>query len=443
MFLVKLRQSITSLGLEVGSDRLLLAISGGPDSVALGHGMWKLGFSLHLAHMNYQLRGEDSEREEQLVRDYAEQWDQTCSILRTEPKTYATKQGISLQVACRDLRYAFFEEVRRTQDLAHCLTAHHTDDQVETLLMGLIHGNHPEVLRGIPGRRGAYLRPMLQITKAEIMTYLEEQGLEYGWDVSNDGNEYRRNRIRNQLLPLLEELQPNIRPHLLYQHQQLQQQQSLVEQILSPFLPETRSNQLAWQDFLDQIGEAHLPLLLTSFLQERGIHGHLRDACLELIPAQPGKWVQTPQGKVIRLRNGVEIRQEEAEREPISMELKSGQQLVRWAGETWEFEYPFEGERDWHLTDTHYLDVDQLRLPLQLRSWQQGDRMQPLGMKTNKKLSDIFVDKKYDPSAKQQAWVLEDQQLIVCLSGFRIAETVKITAQTRRILRIRKLPSPS
>jgi tRNA(Ile)-lysidine synthase len=418
-------------------DRVLVAISGGPDSVFLAHALLELGYFIGLAHCNYKLREGDSELDESLVLHYAGKWKVPVFIQEFDTKKAAQAEKLPIQLFARKVRYAFFEYLIQEKGFDSCATAHHADDQVETLLLNLIRGNHPDVLKGIPVIREKYIRPLLGIRKQEILDYLVDHDLDYRIDASNTGTDYLRNKLRNELIPSVLELNPRFGDNLLQRDELHQERNAFLSRYLDRRFQEI-AQKLPVLD-LSHIPEEEKRVVAASWLDKWEIHGHAFWEALDLINSQPGKWVACQWGMVYRSRTGIEIaagngggeetvtihKQSEL---PVEGIIKLGANEIRLC-------YPAGRDGLWE-EGVHLLDADALEFPICFRRWKSGDRMKPLGMRTTKKLSDIFADEKYKRSSKKGAVVLESGGKVVLLSGFRVAETVKVTPDSRNLLQI-------
>ncbi|MEO1448239.1 MAG: tRNA lysidine(34) synthetase TilS, partial [Bacteroidota bacterium] len=225
-----LRKNWSKTGILPQKGRILVAISGGADSVWLAHALTIHEYPIALAHVNYGLR-KDADAEEALVRQYASTWNVPIHVLHTDPKSAA--QGQSLQMEARYQRYAFFEELMQTHGYVACATAHHADDQAETLLMSLLDGNGRQIWKGIPAIRGPYIRPLLSIRKADIRTALADADLKHGEDHTNALPVYRRNQLRLNILPNLEEMAPGLIPDWQQKWQRTLRRNRLYDRLLA------------------------------------------------------------------------------------------------------------------------------------------------------------------------------------------------------------------
>ena len=273
--------------------RILVAISGGPDSVFLAHCLQELGYSIGLAHVNYQLRGAASQADEALVRKYADRWGVPCYVIQATPKKYAADQVVSLQVACRDIRYAFFEGLIEEEGFDRCATAHHASDQVETILMNFLKGNSTSVLKGIPSERGQYIRPLLQLNKEEILAYLEDHQLAYRIDESNLQQTYLRNQIRHSLIPSLEQIQPSAKAQIVERFSWYRLQHELLTNLMAPILQTSLGIRhgfphLNTQIIGQQFGSEASKVFLAHQLEQWGIHGQELWQGVQLLESKSG-----------------------------------------------------------------------------------------------------------------------------------------------------------
>lgn len=431
--------------LAIAGDRILVAISGGADSVFLAYALKQLGYEIGLAHINYQLRGEESDEEEALVRQYADTWKVPLYVLNEDTPSLLQFEKDSLQQVARRIRYEFFEELMDEQGYDCCALAHQADDQSEQAVLSLLTGNASDILQQIPVKRERYVRPLLCCSREEIVKVLVAEKLTYATDSSNLKNDYLRNRVRNQVIPIMEEVNSNTSEQLRQKQSKYAAQKEFLDIILDSWMKscllteeEYPQQVLDWRPFVDTWGKAHLPLLIAYILEKWGMHGHQLWQGVSLIEAQVGKKVFFEDKMLLRIRNGLqwgrEVLSEEKTIEWSKAHLQEMPFRVDWGN--WTLEIHILGDEKPQLSSKQhfYLDIDRLSFPLALRHWQEGDVMQPLGMTGHKRLSDIFVDEKYTSVQKRQAFVLEDREKVLLLSDFRIADSVRLTAATERIL---------
>lgn len=429
--------------------RLLCAVSGGPDSVVMLHVLKTLGYDCAVAHVNYGLRPE-AEEEADFVRSLANRWDFPVHIHQAASAMLPENRTASVQAEARRIRYDFFASCCLKFGYNHIVTAHHKEDQVETLLMNLLRGKSSRVMKGIPTSAGQRIRPLIEITKVEILGYAKEQNLTYYIDATNAQNKYLRNKVRNQLLPLLKEINPNVIDHLIDKwqlaeayvqsfEQSYQEWKSLVERPAGK--GEEQKILFNPEEMQRLMGKSGVELGIIRYLEEKGIPNKLIQEVLKIRDSESGKsvffnpgLVQKDRGQLVFLPDkkslqsdeGLEVHQEQCE---------GG--AFQWKGYRITFSrLPVEQFPGSATYGAQFLDFHKVRFPIRLRRWQEGDRMQPLGMKGTKKLSDIFVDGKWPQYQKNTAVVVEDQEQIISLLFNRISEQVKVDSKTLEILKI-------
>lgn len=443
--LTRISNLITEQSLCTNEGRILVAISGGPDSVFLAYVMQELGYQIGLAHINYQLRGAESDQEETLVRNYAKNWGVPLFVKSLNAKELIDNSKDSLQEVARRIRYDFFEETMDKSGFVRCALAHQADDQTEQVMLSLLTGNAAAVLQQIPVKRERYIRPLLVCTREEILEGLANAGLSYATDSSNLKNDYLRNRVRNRILPLLREVNPNADEQLRRKQELYISQNNFLTAVMDRWVksclltePEDAVQILDWRPFVDTWGKEHLEVFIAHTLGEWGLHGHSLWQGVRLVDAQVGKKLLVAEKTLLRIRNGLQWGKLES-REEAEIEISKTDTIqfpiaFEWKHRKIQFSILKEGKPLFSSKKHFYLNLDQVKFPLTLRSWREGDYMQPLGMAGHKKLSDIFVDEKYTTVQKQEAFVLEDREKVLLLSDFRIADAVRLTDQAERIL---------
>lgn len=439
--LLQLEQYIHANELFVQSDKILVAISGGPDSVFLAYALRELGYSIALAHVNYHLRGNASNSDAALVASYANSWQ--VPLFQVEYNTLelldAADHKYSLQEFARKLRYDFFEEILRDSFYDYCATAHHADDQLETLLISFFSGTGPGIWKGIPLKRDdTYVRPLLFASKNEIEAALHELGLAYAVDASNLKDDYLRNKVRHALVPAISAIFPSFHRVLLDKYSWTskldQGKQNILEEIALSFGDhEAFDFEVLKTQYADEAAES----ILVHVFEKWGLYGTQIREALKLCEAMPGKYRVFPDFILYKTRKGFA-------RTPLSLAQSSASLVI------YSLEYPCSFHlnackitlRKCEPTELTFadgllaMDQDKLSFPLVIRPWKEGDKMIPLGMKSGKKLSDIFIDNKFETAAKEKALVVLSGNKIVGLSSFRISDEVKISGTTRSVLLI-------
>lgn len=438
-----LQNTLKKHNLILHDARILIAISGGPDSVYLAFLLYTLGFDISLAHVNYGLRNLDSQNEEDLVKAYSDRWKVPIYVHKENPKNRMLDSGESLQQIARKIRYSFFDDLIKAHKFDFCALAHHADDQIESILMSLIKGNSSRVIHGMPIQRGPYIRPLIDFHKAQILQGLEASNLDFGHDISNESNVYLRNKIRNQVLPLLEELNPAIRKQLLNRNALYKLQKEWIEEDLASLvasqieeLPDG-SKSFTWDTGDKSYAVPHVQTLLTYVLEQWGWHGNDLWNAVSLIHTIPGKIITGELGTIYRERSGVlflPLSAQKSEQEEVVIPYWEQAKGFRCKG--WQIQLDLVETADFSEKNAYFLAYDKLSFPLTLRSPKLGDKMTPLGMHNQKKLSDIMIDNKWEKRIKEQALLIEDKEKIVALLGFRISDKVKLDPEDQKILKL-------
>ena len=404
---------------------ILVACSGGGDSVALAHVLLELGYAVSLAHVNYHLRGQDSEEDEELVKRLAKEWGIPVHI--KSAKSLGLDDESSIQMQAR----AIFESLMDQYGYAFCATAHHLGDQAETLLMSLLRSQESRLWHGIPFSRDRYVRPLLDTSKAELVAYLQEQQLEYREDQSNFSTKYLRNKVRWKVLPSLSSIHPQVEQHLSQRYSWYQTQHAFIQQVLRPFMPKEGHRTLIWTAFTEQWGQEYLPLLVGETLSSWGFKGIQQQEGIRLISSEPGHYLETAQGRLYRVRHGLQLLVQSSQNpEEMILEEVPTQEII-WG--PWSLRFKLLTNAAW-APGQIMMDYDRIAWPIVLRSWKEGDRMQPFGMKGSKLLSDIFIDLKLSPIQKQEALVLADQKGPIWVSNYRISERMRVSSNSQRQL---------
>ena len=413
-----------------------------------------------VAHCNFHLRGEESDGDEQFVRDYAEKNGLTLYVKHFETEVYAKEHGISIEMAARDLRYAWFEELRQQLQYDYIAVAHHADDQLETFFINLLRGAGIRGLKGMQPVNGHIIRPLLDVSRAEIQQYAEEHHLQWREDHTNAETLYLRNKIRHELLPVIDGISKEGRVSILKSMSHLASENELYRELVKEKLDhvivsEPRIASLrgaehsgaTWQSNLNGLGSGQVGLLrsclprndgsddsLSPYLSEHLLFEWLRDYGFNsdqvhfiyeaLNYGQPGTSFFSPTHRVTIERDGLEMT-------PICQQVNINIELTYQQFEKGEH-YQIDPS-----SKVAQLDYDKLTFPLQLRKWQAGDRFHPLGMRGSKLLSDFFVDQKMTTRQKEECQVLTtaDGQ-IVWVVGRRIDDRFKVTDKTKTILKV-------
>lgn len=439
-----LQKTISDYNLIPQNAKILVAISGGPDSVYLAFLLYTLGFEISLAHVNYGLRNLDSQNDEAKVQAYAKLWKVPIYIHRENPKSRMLDSGQSLQQIARKIRYDFFERLIQEHKYDKCALAHHADDQVESILLSLIKGNGDRVLHGIPIQRGPFVRPLIRFSKEEILKGLEAQNLSFGHDISNDGNEYTRNKIRNQVLPLIEKINPSIKRQLLFKEDLYRKQKHVLDEELEEICKsgvkhfEDGSKSFSWNRLNPAPSREKLKQILIFVLNKWMWHGNDLWNAVALLDSESGKRVEGAAGTIYREREGIYVKPKGISAQKAEeLRISASSLPATFEINGWAIQVSISDSANFDDPHTYYLDANKLSFPLLLRSIMTGDKMQPLGMKNQKKLSDIMIDGKWSQREKESGTVLTDGKQILALLDFRVSECVKVSAESSRLLKVK------
>lgn len=418
------------------SDSILIAVSGGIDSMTLLHLFKEGGYRIGVAHCNFQLRGEESNADEFLVQEECKRLAIPFFIKRFDTETFAWEQGLSIQMAARDLRYAWFDDLVKAHSYNFLATGHHFDDSMETILLNLTKGTSVEGLAGIPVKNKNIIRPLLFATRAQVTNYAKEKGIAWREDESNLTDDYQRNYIRHHVIPKLKELNPSLESTWQYGIEKIQGDLELVHlgfghwkaEYISETVDRIVINKKAFRDF--HIGASalwrYIKTFAFNFEQAReiihamnGQSGKRFLSSTHLLIIDRGEFIITPHPQEwIAVQVG--DRDREVPLGPWRMFFSTGVTTTTGADKM-----------------EAALDADTLKFPLTWRKWKKGDAFQPLGMRHKKKLSDFLVDNKLSLADKNITTVLESDGQIVYVVGWRIDDRYKISDTTKRVLNIR------
>ena len=405
-------------------DTLLVALSGGADSVALLRVLLALGYTCRAAHCNFHLRGEESDRDEAFVRRLCEEQDVPLCITHFDTAGEAARRGISIEMAARELRYAWFEEVRQACGAARICVAHHRDDSAETFLLNLLRGTGIDGLCGIRPLNGYIARPLLGVGRADILNYLENLGQSYVTDSTNLNDEYLRNKIRLNVLPLLEEINPAARENLLRTAAHLSQAATLYHTAVDEALGRVLEGEDMRIDRL--LAEPEPRALLHEWLAPRGFNASQEEDIFRGLAGQSGRRYLSATHVVVRDRDKLLLR-------PLNEEVCPPRLHFEEHLYTSTFEIP-------RTPDVACFDADKLKEPLALRLVRPGDTFVPFGMRGKKRVSDYLTDRKRSLLDKERQWVLLSGDEICWLVGERSDNRFRVTDDTRRVLLVSLKP---
>ncbi|AJA69113.1 tRNA lysidine(34) synthetase TilS [Myroides odoratimimus] len=421
---------------ELLEEPLLLAVSGGIDSIVLVHLCHKLGLDITIAHCNFHLRGEDSNGDQEFVEQLGEELSIPVFVAEFDTVQYATEHKVSIQIAARELRYDWFRELATQQKKTYLLTAHHLDDSMETFLINLSRGTGIEGLLGIPARNGYIRRPILPFTREDIAHYAEENQITWREDITNSQTKYLRNKIRRNILPLLKETNEHFCQSFLQTMEYLQQSVDLSEDAskyyYSQVVTEHDGEEISIN--LEQLKSLSSPkAYLYKWLSPLGFTAW--SDIEDLINGASGKMIYSPTHVLLKNRGEFIIKplpQEKENKEQIYL-LENKQTLTQPLTISIT---PYEEKQLTSDASTIYVDGDLLTFPLTIRKYRSGDRFIPFGMKGTKKVSKFFKDEKFSLFDKENTWLLCSENKIVWVIGSRMDERFKIKDTTTNIIKI-------
>ncbi len=418
----------------LGNARLLLAVSGGIDSVVLVNLCHHANLDFAIAHCNFNLRGKESDGDEAFVKKLATQMEIPFFNQRFNTEIYAEEYRVSIQMACRDLRYEWFEELRVQEKFDFILTAHHANDDLETFFINLIRGTGLEGLSGIQAENNKIVRPLLKFSRKEIQQYAEENKISWREDSSNASTKYLRNKIRHDLVPVFEELNPDFLQSFMQTQEYLQENQELVEDYISLIYPElVQKNKFGYEldiAFLKKI--PHTKSVLYQLLKSFGF-SEWNDV-YHLLDAQAGKIVFSPTHRLIKDREKLILTERVKDVEDKVFKIEENEDFAMLPMGTFSFcEVGEMGEKS---LQSIYVNAEMLSYPLIVRKWREGDYFYPFGMKGKKKLSDFFKDKKLSLPQKENTWLLCSGNKIVWVINHRADNRFAITSPTQKIIKI-------
>ncbi len=437
----KFQSFVKEKALMQQGDVVLLAVSGGLDSVVMADLFFKSGIAFAIAHCNFKLRGDTSDGDEQFVKELAKNYAVDFFAESFNTSGFASEKGISIQMAARDLRYAFFEKIRNENGFHSIATAHHTDDFVETVLINLTRGSGTAAFHGIKIKSGNVIRPMLFASRNDIEMYAGATRLNWREDASNAGDDYMRNKIRHHVIPVLKELNPSLIDTFLRSAKHGEE----VEKITDAWIDLQKNKIVSERDGKIKIDQQALlncvaPLtVLYEIIRHFGFSSAVCEDILKSLEHTEARRFYAENFVLTKDRNFLIVEKLSLSAEKVYSihsvgdfrfgtfdikitELSNNPEIMR--------------ELQNQACDVAFVDAGSLTFPLTIRQWKQGDCFSPLGMKGRKLISDFFTDEKYTVQQKMDQLFLVNENGIVWIIGKRLSEKNKVTETSEKVYRI-------
>jgi len=420
----------------LNESKLLIAISGGIDSVVLTHLCHALGLNFSLAHCNFNLRAEESHKDEAFVLELAEALDVEVFIQNFDTEAYAKAHKRSIQMAARELRYDWFKELAEQLQFDYILTAHHADDNLETFLINFTRGTGLNGLTGIPMIKNNIVRPLLSFSRAQIETFAKKENILWREDASNASRKYLRNKLRHEVVPILKEINPQLLDSFQNTLVNLNDTADIVEESLDAFSKRAIQSidKFGITYKISEFKKVHNP---KAYLYEifKGYGFTEWNDIINLLEAQSGKLVRSNSHRLIKHRDFLILTDlgNSAQSKEALFINELANDIETPIGEL-SFEN-VEGLFDVSKS-TIFVDKDVLKFPLEFRLWKEGDIFQPIGMTGKKKISKYLKDEKVSLVEKENTWILASDNKVVWLVGKRADDRFKVTKNTKNIIKV-------
>jgi tRNA(Ile)-lysidine synthase len=410
-------------------DRILLAVSGGVDSMVLWNLFEESGNIYAVIHCNFQLRGKDSDEDESLVRNRAEELGIQLFVKRFDTREYADASGISIEMAARELRYAWFEEIRLKHAFRYLATAHHQDDLLETFFINLVRKTGIRGLTGFREKSGTLIRPLLYTNRVEIEAWAEKKNIPFRKDSTNEETVFQRNFIRHNIIPQLERLNPAFRSNLAGTMENLRRTEEFYFTEINRYINRISNKESENPEILisQLLKLPHPETVLYEWMSRFGFNASTVESLYANLVKEPGRQYFSKTHRLVTDRNKLIITalREEGQQVfyiPVNLSIERKK-----ASE-------FELIRD---PVVACLDAGKLVFPLVIRKWHAGEYFQPLGMSGFKKISDFYIDEKFSLPEKETTWILYSDNKVVWIIGRRIDNRFRITPETKEVLVMR------
>jgi tRNA(Ile)-lysidine synthase len=417
---------------------VIVGVSGGADSVTLLHLLLSLGYNCIIAHCNFHLRMEESNRDEAFVLNLSKELNIPCYCIDFETNNYAEEHHISIEMAARNLRYDWFYELLGKYHAQAIAVAHHADDSIETMLMNLVRGTGLRGLTGISCRNEKVVRPLLCCSRKEIENYIVEQCLEYVTDSTNALVDYQRNKFRNIVLPLLEEINPSLR-HTLYESiERFEGNLAFFDQAIAKIHNEVVhiDSDTVTLDIKVLKKQVHLSTIMFELLHPYGFGVSTIQQIIEQFDAESGKLFYSDTYRLLKDRKYLIISKIENKTTEVYRISEFDKEIItpiHLKLNKLQIKSDFNVSKKKNLV---HIDALKIKFPLQLRRWNKGDAFFPFGMTKRKKISDFFIDNKLSCLEKERSWLLVSGDDIVWIVGQRLDNRYRVTNETREVIEL-------
>ena len=432
-FLDKIRNYISSNGLLEDGTKVIVGVSGGADSTALLLILLRLGYRVHAVHCNFHLRGSESDRDQQFVTELCNRLGVELEICQYNTQQYASDHGISIEMAARELRYADFERIMHKCGASAVCIAHHRDDSVETILLNLIRGTGIKGLTGIKPRNGHIIRPLLCVSRQDIENWLNEIGQPYVTDSTNLETDYTRNKIRNQLLPLMRSINPDADNAVNDTAKHLQQTYAIYSKAIKSATDRivTISGGITTISIPELNKEADTGAVLFEILSPMGFNSTQIEDIVASLSSQPGARFISATHQLIKERDFLTVSPiDDSSFKPLTINLEPDTSSALPDGSVLTVATAHAGTPISRLQSTATFDADLVKGPITIRPWQEGDWFIPFGMKGRKLVSDYLTDCKVSALERQKQLVATCRNDIIWVMGRRSDNRYRVTDKT-------------
>lgn len=439
------KQYITKNKLITPNDKILLTISGGADSIAMLNLFLQTKYKIAVAHCNFMLRGQNSNEDQTFVQEICSKTNTKFHTKKCNAKKYATENKISIEMAAREIRYKWFKELSEKYKYTKIATAHHKNDSAETIILNLTHKTGIKGLTGIPLKNNKIIRPILFATKNQIEKYCKKNNIKYRTDTTNFNSKFQRNKIRNQIIPKLIEINPATIENIIQSAKNLNQYQQLFEHNFEKFKQKCTKNKTFTTEIDKNKIQNFIPteLFLFKFIQKYGFNASQTQNIIQTIK-NSGKQFFSEKYKLIIDREKIIISKKQTpQKQTLYYIHKNDKNIQINENQPDEIsisihENTIQKTKITKNKNIAYIDQNKITFPLKIRKWKNADHFFPIGLKYKKKLSNFFTDNKINIIEKENIWLLcNNNNEIIWIIGHRPDNRYKITKETKNTIIIK------